>query len=98
MGGLWSTSTKTVLGSAAWYAYDSDMGRGIKIRGELLANPDARQKATFVAMNLIRALKQDNQPIIFSSCAYLVNRLPALVEVRANDQGDTVNIDLVEEH
>ena len=77
---------------------DSDMARGRKIQGELIANPDISQRATFVAMNLIRALQQDNQPIILASCAYLANRLPALVEVHARDQGSTVNIELVDEH
>ena len=77
---------------------DSDMGRGIKIQGELITNPDNKQRATFVEMNLIRALQQDNQPIISASCAYLANRLPALIEVHARDQGNTVNIELVEEH
>ena len=77
---------------------DSDMDRGIKIQGELITNPDNRQRATFVAMNLIRALKQNNEAIISASCAYLVHRLPALSEVRARDQGSTVNIELVEEH
>ena len=77
---------------------DSDMARGIKIQGELIADPDSKQRATFMAMNLIRAIKQDNQPIVSASCAYLANRLPALIEVHARDKGDTVDIELVEEH
>ena len=39
---------------------DSDMDRGIKIQGKLITEPDTKQRATFVAMNLIRAIKQDN--------------------------------------
>ena len=77
---------------------DSDMDRGIKLQGEMITDPDTKQRATFVAMNLIRALRQDNQAIVSASCAYLVNRLPALIEVHARDLGDTVNIELVEEH
>lgn len=77
---------------------DSDMDRGIKIYGELITHPDTRQRATFVAMNLLKALKQENEPIITASCAYLINRLPALIEVRARDQGNRVSIELVEEH
>ena len=61
-----------------------------------MSNADGDEPA--VAMNLIRALRQDNQSIISASCAYLVNRLPALIEVHARDQGDTVNIELIEEH
>lgn len=76
---------------------DSDMDSGIKIKGELLVNPDARQRATFIVMNLIKALQQDNEAVISASCAYLVNRHPALIEVHANDHGDAVKIELIEE-
>lgn len=76
---------------------DRDMQRGFKIRGELIANPDSLQRATFVAMNLIKALQQDNEAIIFASCAYLANRLPGLVEVHANDGDGAVNIEFIEE-
>ena len=76
---------------------DSDMDKGIKMHGELLTSPDNQQRATFVAMNLIKALQQDNEAVKTSSCAYLVNRLPALVELHANDHGKTVKIELVEE-
>lgn len=76
---------------------DSDMEKGIKIKGELLVNPDSQQRATFVVMNLIKALQQDNEAVITASCAYLVNRHPALTEVHANDQDNAVKIEFVEE-
>ena len=77
---------------------DMDMDRGVKIQGELFASPDTRQRATFIAMNLIKALQQENDAAKFASCAWLVKRLPGLVEMRASDQGNSVNIELVEEH
>lgn len=75
---------------------DSDMSRGIKIQGELLAKPDNQQRATFISMNLIKAIQQDNDAVIFSSCAYLVNRNPALTEVHANDVENSIKIEFVE--
>lgn len=77
---------------------DSDMGRGIKIEGKMIANPEKKQRANFVVMNLIKAMKQENDAIIFASCAYLVNRMPTLVEVHANKNNGDLNIELVEEH
>ena len=77
---------------------DSDMDRGIKIQGKLIANPDEKQRATFVTMSLIRALQQDNSAAINSSCAYLVKRLPNVLEIRASDKENTIDIELVEEH
>ena len=76
---------------------DSDMESGIKMHGELLLNPGSQQRATFVAMNLIKALQQGNEAVKSASCAYLVNRHPALIEVHANDHADTVKIELIEE-
>jgi hypothetical protein len=77
---------------------DSDMRRGIKVHGELIASPDLKQRASFVAMNLIKALQQENAAIIAASTAYLMNRLPGLVEVRAKDAENGVTIEFVEEH
>ena len=77
---------------------DSDMDRGVKIQGELITNPDEKQRATFVIMSLIRALQQDNDAATYSSCAYLVKRLPNVLEIRASDQENTIDIELVEEH
>lgn len=76
---------------------DSDMERGIKIQGELITSPDSQQRARFVAMNLIKALHQENEAAISVSCAYLTTRLPGLVEVHANDHEGTVKIELVNE-
>lgn len=76
---------------------DVDMGRGIKIRGELVSAPDNQQRAIFVAMNLIKALQQENEAAISVSCAYLASRLPGLLEVRANDREGSVVIEFVNE-
>lgn len=76
---------------------DADMDKGIKIHGELLMNPDSQQRATFVSMNLIKALKQDNAAIRTASCVYLINRYPKLTEVHVNDDDNRINIELIEE-
>jgi hypothetical protein len=76
---------------------DSDMDKGIKVNGELLANPDKQQRGTFVVMNLIKALQQENDAIITASGTYLINRFPELLEVHANDYGKTVKIELIED-
>ncbi len=75
---------------------DEDMGRGLKIHGELISEPDTHQRATFVAMNLIKALLQEDEAKIQVSCAYLVNRLPDLNEVHARDGDERVEIELTE--
>jgi hypothetical protein len=75
---------------------DRDMDRGLKINGELVSDPDPSQRGTFVAMNLIKALLQEDEAKKMVSCAYLNNRLPELTEVHARDQDGTVKIDLID--
>ena len=76
---------------------DSDMENGIKIHGELPVSPVSQQGATFIAMNLIKALQQDNDATVSASCAYLFNRHPALLEVHVDDHDDALKIKLIEE-
>ena len=64
----------------------------------MIFEPDLRQRARFVAMNLIKAMQQENISSITASCTYLVNRLPGLIEMHASDQDSGVKIDFVEEN
>ena len=74
---------------------DSEMNKGIKVNGDLIAKPNEKQRGTFVAMNLIKGLLQDNSAVITSSCAYLSHRYPKLIEVHANDKDKSISIELV---
>lgn len=77
---------------------DSDMDRGFRIHGELISKPDRKQKSAFVAMNLLKALKQQDPAKIAVSCAYLVNRLPHAIELHAKDQDGRISIEFIDEH
>ena len=77
---------------------DDGMSRGIRVYGHLITAPDVKQKATFVAMNLLKALQQEDQTRAVVSCAYLSTRLPHVVEVQARDQDDQIYIEFIEEH
>jgi hypothetical protein len=77
---------------------DDGMSRGIRVYDQLITAPDVKQKATFVSMNLLKALQQEDRTRAAVSCAYLSTRLPHVVEVHAREQGDQINIEFVEEH
>lgn len=77
---------------------DRDMERGLKFYGELVTEPDSKQKATFVAMSLLKALQQEDHAKIAVTCAYLINRLPHVIEVHARDQDGRITIEFIEEH
>ena len=77
---------------------DTDMDKGFKISGEMIANPDTKQKATFISMNLLRALKQEDDARLAVYCAYLSARLPNTIEVHASDGQNRIDIEFVEQH
>ena len=77
---------------------DTDMARGIRVSGETITEPDQRQRATFITLNLIRAMQQEDEAKIAVSCAYLSERLPNVVEARASDQDGGIGVEFVEEH
>ena len=74
---------------------DSDMDKGAKINGQLIAEPDIQQRATFVTMNLIRALQQNNQVVVKASCAFITNRLPDLAEVYVSDHDTGIIVEFM---
>ena len=68
------------------------------MNGEMMAEPDTRQMATYVTMNLIRALQQEDHAKVAVSCAYLAMRLPNVVEVHTRDEDNRIAIEFVEAH
>ena len=76
---------------------DSDMDRGVKISGQLFEKPDLEQRIKFVVLNLLRALRQEEEAKTEALCAYMVNRKPELLEVHVRDKEDSIAIELVNE-
>ncbi len=74
---------------------DQRMDDGISIGSNSVDAPDLVQRATFVANNLIEALRADDEPIMAAACAYLANRLPDLKQVKAEDRGEQTTVELV---
>ena len=74
---------------------DADMAEGIKLAGQSVADPNPIQRAQFVAIQLLKALQQDEEGLIAATCAYLANRFPEMRRVVASEQGDNVSLDLV---
>lgn len=73
---------------------DYDMDAGFSLAGRHYARPDARQRAKYVAMQLVHGIYNNDQGMINAMCAYLVNRLPHLVQICINEDGEDVTIDL----
>ena len=74
---------------------DNDMSQGFKIQGEMIVDSAPGQRAEFVAMNLIKALRQDNEASVMVCCAYLTQRNSELREVRVSDADKGVVVNFV---
>ena len=74
---------------------DEKMKQGIEFGNEIIENPDINQRAQFVAANLLNALQTGNEEMSAALCTWLANRLPDLKQVKYDEDGEQVSIDLV---
>ncbi len=73
---------------------DRQMDSGIRLGGDWIERPQALQRASFVAAQLVDALQRDDEVLIAACCAYLANRLPDLKQIKASllDAGFSVEL------
>ncbi len=74
---------------------DIDMDEGINLDGKIISSPNNQQRCHYVSMKLIQALESNNKGMISATCAYLANRQPTLQQIRAEEEGNTVTLELV---
>lgn len=74
---------------------DLDMDRGLRLGEQDVASPDEAQRAQYVAHQLVFAIGAEDDRLIAATCAYLSNRFPELLTIRANRHGDDVTINFV---
>lgn len=74
---------------------DLDMDEGFELEGGFIKSPDTMHRAKYVSMSLILALQANNEEMAKTMCAYLAHRLPDLKQVRAIDNGNDVEMDLL---
>ncbi len=74
---------------------DIDMDEGINLDGKIICSPNNKQRIHYIAMKLIQALKSNNKEMVTATCAYLANRQPTLHQIRADEEGEAVTLELV---
>lgn len=74
---------------------DKELSNQIVIGEQVINNPDLHQRAQFVAINLVSALKSGDDGLSAAMCSYLALRIPDLKKVNVDDKGEQVVIDLV---
>ena len=74
---------------------DLDMDKGLELRGEFICSPDKIQRAQYVAISLLSGINVNNSGLISVACGYLVTRLPELKQIRAQEEGEEMSLDLI---
>jgi len=74
---------------------DEDMDRGIQLVGSDIREPDILQRARYVALHLLQAYRENNQPMLTATCAYLVQRVPALNTVKIEHDNQETHLQLI---
>lgn len=74
---------------------DQRMDAGIDIGGRRVEQPDPLQRAQYIALQLLQAVQDGNEPVAAATCAYLANRIPDLKQVRAATRDGQLSFDLV---
>lgn len=74
---------------------DRKMDAGIDLLGEFIDSPESRQRASFVAQQLIGAILSHDDALTAASAAYLADRYPELKQLRVQREGDSHTVELV---
>lgn len=74
---------------------DKELQSQIVMGNQVITNPDVHERAQFVAINLVNALKTSEESLAAAMCAYLAERVPDLKQVKVTDRDGEVLIDLV---
>lgn len=74
---------------------DAKMDQGIELPSGWLDAPNPLQRAQFVALQLVQAIAEGNEPMAAATCAYLAVRVPELQQVRAEHRVTGLHLDLI---
>ena len=71
------------------------MDKGIELGTDTIGAPNQRDRATYIANQLVNAYTQGQESIAALCMAYLGNRLPQLLQIKADIHPDRVSIQLI---
>ncbi|WP_201345465.1 hypothetical protein [Thiohalobacter sp. COW1] len=74
---------------------DLKMDQGIQLPAGRQDSPNSLQRAQFVALQLIQAVEDGNEPMAAATCAYLAERIPELQQIKAEHKPAGMHLDLV---
>lgn len=76
-------------------ALDKKMDKGIELGSDTISAPNQRDRATYIANQLVNAYTQGQESIAALCLTYLGQRLPQLLQIKAEIHSDRVSIQLI---
>ena len=77
---------------------DADMDKGWQMSRQWVESPDRFQRCQIAADKLMTAHNEGNDILVKLMAAYMLNRLPGIVGVRVNTEGEMTETELVMGH
>jgi hypothetical protein len=74
---------------------DADMDKGWQMSRQWVESPDRFQRCQIAADKLMTAYDEGNDILVKLMAAYILNRLPGIVGVRVNTEGEMTETELV---
>ena len=74
---------------------DADMDRGWQMSREFVPSPDRLQRCQIVADKLLTSIMQDNQATAMLMAAYIALRMPGVIGVNIDVDGEMQNTELL---
>ena len=74
---------------------DEQMNGGITLGERRVDKPDQLERAQFVAVYLVDAIKSENEQMAAAMCTYLANRIPDLKQVKVDEHDGDLSIEFV---
>ena len=74
---------------------DADMDKGWQMSRQWVESPDRFQRCQIVADKLMQAHSEGNDMMVKLMAAYMLSRLPGIVGVRVNTEGEMTETELV---
>jgi hypothetical protein len=74
---------------------DERMDAGITLGDRHIDKPDRFERAQFVAVYLVDAIKAQNEQMAAAMCSYLADRVPDLMQVKADEHDEDLSVEFV---
>jgi hypothetical protein len=74
---------------------DRDMDQGWQMSRDWVDNPNLEQRCQIVGDKMLTAMHNDNEQLMVLLCAYVLNRVPGVTDIRIDTNGEMLETELV---